>query len=77
MDRLLRIKEVKQRVGWSEMTIWRKERDGVFPKRVKIGPNTVAWLESEIDRFIADQVTRRDTSRSNHEAFERRGSDTR
>jgi prophage regulatory protein len=50
--RLLRIREVVEKTGCSHVTIWRKERGGEFPKRRRIGPNTVAWLESEIDAWI-------------------------
>ena len=32
----------------SRATIYRKVRDGSFPKPVKLGGNTNAWLSSEI-----------------------------
>lgn len=37
-------------------TIWRWEQQGIFPKRVKIGPNAVAWIEREIDEWQASRV---------------------
>lgn len=52
-DRFLRLPEVLERCGVSKMTIIRWEGCGRFPKRVKIGANTVVWRESEIERWIA------------------------
>jgi prophage regulatory protein len=51
-ERLLRLSEVRHRVGLSRATLWRWERVGKFPKRRRIGPNTVGWLKSEVDAFV-------------------------
>lgn len=53
-DRLLKIKEVKRLTtkGWT--SIDRLEAAGQFPKRIRIGPRSVAWLESEIQKWIKD-----------------------
>lgn len=56
-DRFVRIQEVLQRVSKSRSTIWRDEREGRFPRRVQIGKNSVAWLESDIDRYIQERVS--------------------
>jgi len=53
--RLLRPREVANRVGLSRATIWRLEREGSFPKRRQVGPNSVAWLEHEIDEWIENR----------------------
>ncbi len=52
-DRLLRIKSVVTRTGLSVATIYRREVQGTFPKRERIGPRCVGWYESDIDDFIA------------------------
>jgi prophage regulatory protein len=52
-DRLLRLPEVTNRTGLSPVTIWRREKAGTFPARVKIGPHSVAWRESDIAVWIA------------------------
>ena len=52
-DRLLRIGEVKKLTGLSGASLWRWERDGRFPKRLKLGNWSVAWRESEIQAWIA------------------------
>jgi prophage regulatory protein len=45
--------------GVSSVTVWRWEKDGVFPKRVKIGPNTTGWIESEVDDFLTERAAER------------------
>ncbi len=62
MKRLLTKKAVRDRVCYSFAHIDRLERQGLFPKRVKLGPNRVGWLESEIDKWIDEQVRKRDSS---------------
>lgn len=50
--KILRTDEVVRRTGLSRTTLWRRERQGEFPARRRIGENSVGWLESEIDRWI-------------------------
>lgn len=52
-DRLLRIPEVLHLTGLSRTTVWRMEKAGLFPRRVKLSTNTVAYRESAIQAFIA------------------------
>ena len=52
--RLIRLKEVKRRVGLSHSTIYRRIKDGSFPKPHSLGGPIVAWTEAEIDEWIAD-----------------------
>jgi prophage regulatory protein len=49
---LLRTKQVTTMTGLSRMTIYRMERDGLFPARRKLGKNSVAWLEEDIREWI-------------------------
>ncbi len=58
--RVLTKKAVSGRVNYSGNHIDRMEADGRFPKRIKLGPNRVGWLESEIDDWIAEKVRERD-----------------
>ena len=50
--RIIRWRDLKTRVPLSRTTIWRLEKAGAFPTRVKIGKNSVGWLESEVDRWV-------------------------
>ena len=38
----------------ARQTYWRWERAGLFPERVRIGPNSIGYRESEINEWIAD-----------------------
>lgn len=38
--------------GLSRPTIWRLEKDGLFPKRRRLSGNTVAWIEDEILEWL-------------------------
>lgn len=55
-QRYIRQPEVLARVGVSWITLLRWERRGLFPKRRRLGPNTVAWLEHEIDSWCASRT---------------------
>lgn len=58
--RILRKSEVVDRVGFSGMEVWRREKSGKFPRRVKLGPNSVGWVEAEIDAYLEELVAARD-----------------
>jgi prophage regulatory protein len=51
-ERLLRLRDVKQKSGLGTSTIYRRIADGTFPAPRSLGPNTVRWLQSEIDAWI-------------------------
>jgi prophage regulatory protein len=41
------------------MQIWRLEKQGRFPKRIRIGANRIAWSYSEVMAWIAACKARR------------------
>ncbi len=49
---VLRIKAVVKATGLSRTTLWRLERRGDFPKRLRLGPNATGWIESEVQQWI-------------------------
>jgi len=49
---LIRKSELLDLLQVSDPTIWRWEKSGKFPKRVKIGPNSVAWLRREVETWL-------------------------
>jgi prophage regulatory protein len=51
-NKILRIHEVTKLTGLSRATIWRKEREGLFPARKQLGLNSVGWLESDIKQWL-------------------------
>ncbi len=52
--RLLRVKEVLVRMGWSRTTLWRRIRAGEFAAPVKTGPIGIAFYEDEVDEEQAN-----------------------
>jgi prophage regulatory protein len=51
-QRLIRLAEVKQRVGISRASIYKRMSEGKFPKSRSLGARCVVWIESEIDDWI-------------------------
>lgn len=47
-DRLLSWEQVRLIASISRSTAWRMERDGAFPRRVRVSPGRVGWWESEL-----------------------------
>ena len=50
--KFIRLREVEERTGLSDTTIWRYKRAGNFPQRRRLGPNAVAWVDDEIEQWI-------------------------
>jgi prophage regulatory protein len=50
--KLLRLEEVIAMTGLSRSSIYRYESKSAFPRRRQTGPNTVRWLEADIDAWI-------------------------
>ena len=57
-ERLLRLPEVKKKVGLGRSEIYRRMKVDLFPQSRTLGPRCVVWVESEIDAWIRD-VSRR------------------
>lgn len=55
-DRFLTLPQVKERVPKGTTTIYRWIREGRFPRPHAIGPGSVAWLEREIDAWMAGHL---------------------
>ena len=53
--RLLDWPQLQPKIPYSRVHIGRLERAGEFPRRVRVGLNRIAWLESEIDEWIASR----------------------
>jgi prophage regulatory protein len=53
LDRLLRRSEVSHLTGLSKTSIYREIALGRFPAPVRLGPNSVAWRESTIAKWMA------------------------
>ena len=60
--KFLTFKQVSDRVSLSRSPLYRRIREGTFPKPVKLGAMS-RWVESEIEMWMAAQVIARDGSR--------------
>lgn len=58
-ERILRKKELLAMLGLSDPTVYRMEKTGRFPKRLRLGGNSCGWLQSEIDGWIAARAAAR------------------
>ena len=48
--------EVQRRVPYSRSTLYSKIARGEFPAPIDLGARAVAWLESDIDEWIAARI---------------------
>lgn len=62
--RILRLKEVRARVGLSHTSIYEGAAKGTFPKPIKLSGRASGWLEREVDAWIAGRIAARDASQS-------------
>ena len=51
--------QVQEIVPYSASHIWRLERSGHFPQRVRLGGNRVAWLQSEVNSWVESKLAAR------------------
>ena len=62
-DRIISSRERRQRIPYSDMHIWRLEKAGKFPRRIKLGPSPtgrVGWRLSEIMNWIEERAAERE-----------------
>lgn len=62
IDRFLRLDEVLYTTGLGRNTVYRRIREGTFPKQVRIGPNSVAWRQSAIADWMTSIKSSNDQS---------------
>jgi len=53
---IIRLPQVKQRIGLSRSSIYALVRAGQFKAPISLGSRAVGWLESDVDEFIAARV---------------------
>lgn len=59
--RLITRSELLAIVPYTPQHILRLEKRGLFPRRIQVGPNRVAWLLSEIEEWVEKRVVERNT----------------
>ncbi len=58
-ERVIRKPELLAMVGLSDPTIWRLEKAGKFPRRLRLGGSSCGWLESEIIKWLESKAAER------------------
>jgi prophage regulatory protein len=58
-NRLIRLPKVMEITGKSRTRIYEDIKMDLFPKQVKTGIRTVAWIENEIEEWIENQKSLR------------------
>jgi prophage regulatory protein len=53
--RILRPAETAEKLSVSRATLWRISQRPDFPAKYRIGPNSVGWLEPEIESWLERQ----------------------
>ena len=57
--RILRVKDVKEKTGLPQSTIYAMVTKDQFPAPIPLGPRTTGWVEHEIDEWLDEKVTKR------------------
>ncbi|HEJ7997833.1 TPA: AlpA family transcriptional regulator [Serratia liquefaciens] len=55
-EKLLRLAEVKGRTGYSRAWIYKLIAQNRFPQPIKIGPRSIAFVESEVEEWINQRI---------------------
>ena len=50
--RVLAQKNLLAKIPLSRITIWRLEREGKFPSRLRLTANRIGWFEDEIEEWL-------------------------
>jgi prophage regulatory protein len=51
-------------IRFSRVHISRLEKEGKFPKHLNLAPQSIGWLEEEIDAWIAARAAERSTAQT-------------
>ena len=62
--RFLRKPEAAARVGYHPEHVMRLVRQGEFPKPVRLGPKSIAFVEEEVETWMAQRVAERDAEKA-------------
>jgi|HubBroStandDraft_4_1064222.scaffolds.fasta_scaffold925965_1 prophage regulatory protein len=58
-DEVLRSPDPERLIGVHRSTLWRWEREGDFPKRIKLGGRASGYLRSEVEQWLRDRAEER------------------
>ena len=55
-SRFIRRKEVQAKTGLGASSIYAMMKQGKFPKAITLSERRVAWIESDVDQWIAERI---------------------
>jgi prophage regulatory protein len=58
--RIIRRHQLTDKVGYCLAHIYRLERQGLFPRRIRLGRRAVGWVEEEVEAWLQERVDARD-----------------
>jgi len=56
---LIRMEEVRRMTGLGNTTIYERIARGEFPRQIKIGTKSVAWVKSEVAEWCRERIASR------------------
>lgn len=59
MQKMLRFPQVQELTGLTRSTIYEMMFRGEFPKQVKVGPRSVAWVQAEVEEWLSTRLAQR------------------
>ncbi|MBR7631212.1 helix-turn-helix transcriptional regulator [Aeromonas enteropelogenes] len=65
--RFIRVGEAVKKTGLSKSSIYDLMAQDLFPKTVRLGARSVAFIESEIDAWMVERITTRNTPNKRHQ----------
>jgi len=51
-QQIIRPRDISSLTGLSSVTIYRLEKAGKFPSRIKLSPGAVGWRRSEVEAWL-------------------------
>ena len=60
VPKLVTARELSAKIPYSTVHVWRLEQKGEFPRRIHLGGNRVAWLETEILDWLDRKLVERE-----------------
>ncbi|WP_432692364.1 helix-turn-helix transcriptional regulator [Morganella morganii] len=60
---LLRVRDVMKKTSFKRSWVYVQMERGKFPRPVRIGGRSIAWVESEVNEWIASHIKKREGAR--------------
>ncbi|WIM06848.1 MAG: AlpA family transcriptional regulator [Candidatus Nitricoxidivorans perseverans] len=56
MHTIIRRRRVEAKTALPRSSLYAKIKAGDFPPPIRLGPNTVGWIEAEVDSWLSAQI---------------------